>query len=104
MRTWMIGAAMAALGAAATLPANAQTTAPEPDGQSLTLSCFACHGPSGKSRGGIPPIANKPAAFTQNIMMEFKTDKRPATVMNRLAKGYSDAEIAAIAKYLATVK
>lgn len=104
MRRGIVGAVTAALWiAAATLPAAAQTAA-EPDGQSLTLSCFACHGPAGKSKGGIPAIAGKPATYIQNVMTEFKTDKRPATVMNRLAKGYSEAEIAAIAKYLATVK
>ncbi|MGE0734617.1 MAG: cytochrome c [Alphaproteobacteria bacterium] len=104
MRKGVLGAASVALVAAAwALPAAAQT-APEPDGQSLTLSCFACHGPAGKSKGGIPAIAGKPTTYIQSMMTEFKTDKRPATVMNRLSKGYSEAEIAAIAKYLATVK
>ncbi len=35
-------------------------------------------------------------------LMAFKSGKREGTVMNRIAKGYSDAEIAAIAKYLAS--
>jgi cytochrome c553 len=32
-------------------------------------------------------------------MAQFKEGKRPATLMHQIAKGYSEAEIAAMAEY-----
>jgi len=37
-------------------------------------------------------------------MRAFKSGARPATVMHQLAKGYSDAQIEAIAAYFAAQK
>jgi cytochrome c553 len=37
-------------------------------------------------------------------MLDFKSGRRPATLMHQLAKGYSDAEITAIAGYFAAQK
>jgi cytochrome c553 len=37
-------------------------------------------------------------------MQAFRDGKRPATVMDRIAKGFSDAEIAAIAAWYAEQK
>jgi cytochrome c553 len=37
-------------------------------------------------------------------MLDFKSGRRPATLMHQIAKGYSDAEIIAIAGYFAAQK
>jgi len=37
-------------------------------------------------------------------MMDFKTDKKPATLMHQLSKGYSDAQITELAGYFAALK
>jgi sulfide dehydrogenase cytochrome subunit len=37
-------------------------------------------------------------------MRDFRTGQRPATVMDRIAKGFSDAETAAIAEWYAGQK
>ena len=37
-------------------------------------------------------------------MRDFKSDKRPATIMNRIAKGYTDKEITAMSEYFASLK
>ena len=37
-------------------------------------------------------------------MQEFRDGRRPATVMDRHAKAYSDEEIASIADYLSRIK
>jgi sulfide dehydrogenase cytochrome subunit len=34
-------------------------------------------------------------------MQEFRAGKRPATVMERIARGFDDNDIAALAKYFA---
>jgi cytochrome c553 len=93
------GLALAASG----VPAHAQ----QADGRVLALSCLNCHGPGGKSQGEIPSIAGKSEEFLKNALVEFRDGKRSgtaATVMPRLAKGYSDAEIDALVKYVATLK
>jgi cytochrome c553 len=95
--------AAAAVVAAGIVPAQAQ----QADGPVLAMSCLNCHGPGGKSPGDIPSIAGKSEDFLKNAMVDFRDGKRSgnsATVMGRLAKGYSDAEIAAVAKYIATLK
>jgi cytochrome c553 len=37
-------------------------------------------------------------------MQEFKAGKRAATVMHQLSKGYTDAEIDALAAYFSSLK
>ena len=76
----------------------------EPDGEMLALSCFSCHGTDGKSPGAIPAIYGKSAEFVAKALKEFKSGERVATVMNRLSKGYTDAEIRALAEYFGSLK
>jgi sulfide dehydrogenase cytochrome subunit len=75
-----------------------------PSGQAMVQTCYVCHGPQGKSAEAVPPLLLGQKEFVQRQMLDFKADRRPATIMNRIAKGYSDAQIAAIADYLATAK
>lgn len=82
--------------------AMAQTTDPVV----LAQSCASCHGVDGKgvTGGTIPPINGRAAAAMATAMKDFKADKPVVTMMNRLAKGYTDAEIDAIAAYYANIK
>jgi len=90
--------------AAILLVAGAAQAQDGPSGQAMVQSCYVCHGPQGKSAEAVPPLMLGQKDFIQRQMLDFKTDRRPATIMNRIAKGYSDEQIAAIADYLATVK
>ena len=90
--------------AAGALPAQEGQAQDGPSGQAMTQTCYVCHGPQGKSAEAVPPLMLGQKDFIQRQMLDFKTDRRPATIMNRIAKGYSDEQIAAIADYLATVK
>lgn len=68
-------------------------------------TCFQCHGAEGKATGGaIPPLAGYPEKVMVQQLLDMKSGKRATTVMGRHAKGYSDDEIRAIAKYLSTLK
>lgn len=64
-------------------------------------SCFACHGAAGVSPGSVPSLAGYPEELMVSQMKAFRDGQRPATVMNRHAKGYTDEEIAAIAAWIA---
>lgn len=75
-----------------------------PSGQMLANTCTGCHGNNGESKGAAPSIGGLSAEQLDQAMLDYKSDKRPGTIMNRIAKGYSDEEIKAMAEYLASLK
>lgn len=81
-----------------------QAAADDPRVFMLAGSCAACHGPDGDSPGAIPPLRGKSAQFIEMALREYKTGTSSATVMGRLARGYSDEEIRLIAAYFAGLK
>lgn len=80
------------------LPMGALADAPSPT--VLANTCFSCHGTDGKSAGAMPSLAGKSASYIAQTLREFRSDKRENTVMSRIAKGFSDAEIEALADQL----
>lgn len=73
--------------------------------RSMAATCAACHGTNGASAGGaIPGLAGTNKEYFVNQMASFKQGKREATIMHQLAKGYSDAEIAALGDFFAAQK
>lgn len=66
-------------------------------------SCSGCH-PAGFVDTPIPRLVARPAAEIIEQMQAFKSGVRKSTVMDRIAKGYSDAEMAAIAAWYAEQK
>jgi sulfide dehydrogenase cytochrome subunit len=68
-------------------------------GGMLSASCAGCHGTDGRSPGAIPDISGKSAEFIRTALEEFRSGKRPSTVMGRHAKGYTDEEMRLIAAY-----
>ena len=66
----------------------------------MVNNCFSCHGPDGRSPGTIPSFSSMNAKQIALALKEFKTGARFATVMTRHTKGYSDAELEAIANYI----
>lgn len=72
----------------------------------LAGPCASCHGTDGKSNGKIPSLAGRPAPTIVALMKAFKGETPPpgTTIMNRLAKGYTDEQIEALAKHFAEKK
>jgi sulfide dehydrogenase cytochrome subunit len=73
-------------------------------GRMLGATCAGCHGTEGKAEGAIPSIYGTPKDQMISTMQAYKSGKRPGTIMNRIAKGYSDEEIQAMAEYFAGLK
>jgi cytochrome c553 len=71
-------------------------------GVALAHACAACHGPDGRSQGGIPAIGQLSANDFAEALRAFRTDARQGTVMNRIARGLDDADISALAAYFAS--
>ena len=80
--------------------ASAQTGTPNP-GRNLAATCANWPGTWGVSVTEIESLAGKPKDELVRKLQEFKTDKRPGTVMVQLAKGYTDAQIELIAAWFA---
>lgn len=78
-----------------------QALAVDTSGRTIGFTCAGCHGTDGKSHGAAPSLQGLPAELIEQSLLDFKYDRRPATIMGRIAKGYSDAEIAAVAQYFA---
>ncbi|OGA33692.1 MAG: cytochrome C [Betaproteobacteria bacterium RIFCSPLOWO2_12_FULL_62_13b] len=87
----------------ASSPGVAQTSDPNL-GRSIAANCANCHGTDGRSVGGMPSLAGRPREALVQTLKEFRDGKRPATIMHQLSKGYSDAQIDAVAAYFASQK
>ena len=84
---FMVGASQALAGASALAMAN---------------TCAGGHGTEGKSVGPASPnLAGISESYFIDSMTGFKEGTRPATIMNRIAKGYSEEQIEAMAGYFA---
>jgi cytochrome c553 len=67
-------------------------------------SCTGCHPARPGVATPVPRLNGRDAAQTTTAMTEFRTGKRPATVMDRIAKGFTEDETKAIAAYFAAQK
>lgn len=74
-------------------------------GQRLAASCANCHGTQGSPADRtIAPLAGMPSATLIAAMQAFRDGKRPATVMQQLARGFSDEQVRQMADYFAAQK
>ena len=70
----------------------------------LANPCAGCHGTDGASPGSIPSIKGLPSKHLASTMKDYKSGKRQGTVMNRIARGYTDEEIELMAKHFSSAK
>jgi len=82
----------------AALAAGATAWADAPPG---AASCSGCHGPAALGTA-IPSLEDHASANIVAQMHAFRTGQRKATVMDRIANGFSEEETRAIAEWLAS--
>lgn len=63
-------------------------------------ACNVCHGSQSYHSPTMPAIHGVDATLLYTALIELKTDKRPSTIMGRIARGYSDEQLKALADYL----
>jgi cytochrome c553 len=93
-------------GAGATDAVGAARLFAEGDAARGIAACAACHGAQGQGNreAGFPVIGGQEVKYLQNQLLAWRSGERrnsPAGVMNGVAKGLSDAEIDALAHYVA---
>jgi cytochrome subunit of sulfide dehydrogenase len=70
----------------------------------LAASCATCHGHQGRALGVGLSLQGQTAAELYRKLLGYKTGEIKGTIMHQHAKGYSDAELKAMADYFAAVK
>jgi sulfide dehydrogenase cytochrome subunit len=97
----VIGRALAAAIGIIAIAAVAVVSAEPPAG---AVSCSGCHPASARVASPVPRLAGLDRALIARAMQEFRSGQRPATVMDRIAKGFTDDEIQALAAWFAAQK
>jgi cytochrome subunit of sulfide dehydrogenase len=72
--------------------------------RSMAASCAACHGTKGVALQGMESLAGQKKEDLLKKMQDFKSGKKPATLMHQLSAGYSDEQIDQLASYFAALK
>ncbi len=83
--------------AAAMIAAPAWALGDSPPG---AASCMGCH-PAAANAGPVPSLSTLTAEQIETAMQAFRAGTRPATVMDRIAKGFTDEEARAMAQWYA---
>lgn len=73
--------------------------------RNMAASCAICHGTNGKAvTGDVVSLAGRSRDQIASEMRAFRDGQRSATVMHQIAKGYTDAQIDALAAWFAAQK
>ena len=65
-------------------------------------SCSGCHPASARVTSPVPRLAGLAPDAIVRALKEFRSGQRTGTVMDRIAKGFTDEEVQAIAAWYAT--
>jgi sulfide dehydrogenase cytochrome subunit len=86
--------------AAAIVRANAAAQAPPPGAS----SCSGCHAVKKSVDTPVPRLVGRSPADIEAAMAAFRAGQRPSSVMERIAKGFTDDEVRAIAAWYGAQK
>lgn len=113
----MFARALAAAWAAAALGAAAQQAATPPPAfappnltaagvRALAGTCAPCHGTGGRAAPGsaVAALAGRPRGDIAQAMAQFAAGRKPATVMQQIAKGFTEEEALALDEYFSRQK
>lgn len=83
-----------------TTPAFAQQPVALSEVALAAQACNVCHGSVSYVSPTMPPIRGADANGLYASLIDLKGNKRPSTIMGRIARGYSDEQLKALAEYL----
>jgi len=69
----------------------------EVSGKVIAYACYSCHG---ENISNINQSNLLTTEKLENTLLAFKSNTKKSTIMNRITKGFSDAELKAVASYL----
>ena len=97
----LVAALAATIIPVATATVSAAMAAEAPPG---ATSCSGCHASASGVDSPVPPLAGRNAADVIRQMQAFRSGEVQTTVMDKIAKGFSEEEIQAIAAWYAEQK
>ena len=101
----LLASAVSLVLSSAALAADAPELMSGASARMLSETCAGCHGTDGASVGpASPTIGGMNGEYFVELMKGFKNDEVYGTIMNRIAKGYSDEEIALMGAFFAGQK
>ncbi|WP_156391969.1 MULTISPECIES: c-type cytochrome [unclassified Roseateles] len=72
--------------------------------RSLAATCANCHGTNGRARGAVmAPLAGMKAEVMLETLADYRSGKRPGTVMPQIVKGYTPEQLRLVAAYFAAL-
>ncbi len=86
------------------LAGAAQAAGDAAAGKAKSAACAMCHGPNGEGTQVAPKVAGADAAHTIQALQDFKSGKRDNAMMKAQATQLSDADMANLAAYYASLK
>jgi len=98
MKAWRVAVGIATI--VAWSPAVLAASEPPPG----AASCSGCHTTGATTASPVARLYGRDAGEIMTAMAGFRDGSLPATVMGRIAKGFSDDELRAIAAWLAAQK
>jgi sulfide dehydrogenase cytochrome subunit len=67
-------------------------------GEAMAQQCAPCHGTNGQAMTeAMPPLAGMNIDTFERAMLAYRDGSRDAVIMDRVARGFTDAEIHAMA-------
>jgi sulfide dehydrogenase cytochrome subunit len=93
----LLAAAIGLISIAAAVVASAEPPAG-------AAACSGCHPASTRVTSPVPRLAGRDSTAIVKAMQDFRSGARAGTVMDRIAKGFTDEEIQAIAAWYAAQK
>jgi cytochrome subunit of sulfide dehydrogenase len=91
----------ALIGSIVIVAASVAVAADPPAG---AAACTGCHPSSARVASPVPRLAGQNRDAIVKAMQDFRSGQRFATVMDRIAKGFTDEEVQAIAAWYAGQK
>lgn len=105
LRTAILPLSLVGLAACGSAPGPADNASSEShvaklsDGALISMACSGCHS---DQAGEIVSLSNHSESQLVEALSQYKSETDGTTVMHRLARGYSDDDIAKIGAYLGT--
>ena len=97
---WVAGIIIGILGVAAPAQAGGDAAA----GKAKAGTCAGCHGAHGEGKKPNPPLAGMAEDKFVQAMSDYKSGKRANAMMKNFSSKLSDADVANLAAYYASLK
>lgn len=82
------------------IPASAAADLIDPYHQLLIATCYTCHSSANDAPEAIPGLHGQSATDIRDKLLAYKNDREQGTMMNRVSKALTDAEIDRISAIL----